>query len=277
MNTAQRVLKFLALAVAAVLIIAIFSGIAGVGMILGRIFSPDRSTDTVLSEVDLREDIDMNGIRRLELKASTVRVKVVSTDEGRIRVESNSDRVKVGKSGEILTIEESDFNLFENIAWGDDELVVYLPKSMHEFDFVSIETGAGKMDIERLETKELRISMGAGKVEIQEVIARNRADIDGGAGMLTIRNGELRNLDFDMGVGKVEIEAALLGSSEIDAGLGRLDLRLLGDADSYRIKVERGLGSVKLDGNEVESDRSYGEGENLIEIDGGVGAIEVRR
>lgn len=276
MNTAQRILKFLAIGLAAVLTVVIFSAVAGVGVFLGRILGPGyESNDTVLSDVNLGEEVNMSDVQRLNVRVKTVRVKIVSTDESKLRVESNSDRIKAGKNGDTLTVEEEDFSLFENIAWGDDELVLYLPKSGHEFDTVNIETGAGKVDIERIETKELQLKMGAGKVEIQEVIARDRAEIDGGAGLLVINGGKLNNLDFDMGVGKVEITASILGSSKIDAGVGKLDLKLEGVERDYRIRVDKGLGSVKLNGQEMENERTYGGGENLIEISGGIGAIEI--
>lgn len=276
MNTAQRILKFLAMAVAAVLVIAIFSGVAGVGMLLGRVLGPEHELGSAgLTEISLGENVEMGDVRRFEVRVKTVRLKIVNTDESKLKAESNTDRIKVSRNDETLVIEEEDFNFFENMAWGDDELIIYLPKVNHEFDVVRIETGAGKTDIDRLETKELYLNMGVGKVEIQEAIARNKTEINGGAGLLIIQGGELANLDFDMGVGRVEITAKVLGSSEIDAGLGKLDLHLLGGERDYRINVNEGLGSVRLNGDEIQGDRSYGDGDNLIRIDGGVGAIEV--
>lgn len=63
---------------------------------------------------------------------------------------------------------------------------------------------------------------------------------------------------------------------EIEAGVGKLDIDLTDDTDNYTIKVSKGLGSITIDGREVENDKEYGTGETYVRIDGGVGAIEIK-
>lgn len=93
---------------------------------------------------------------------------------------------------------------------------------------------------------------------------------------MAVRESELHDLDLDMGVGKVELGAKLTGNNRIDAGIGKLELDLRGKLDEYKIKVEKGLGSIELNGEKLSNGAIRGEGDTLVDIDGGVGAIEIR-
>ena len=63
-----------------------------------------------------------------------------------------------------------------------------------------------------------------------------------------INSSKLKNLDLDIGAGKATIEAYLEGRNDIDCGVGALDINLLGNKEDYQIKVNKGIGSVTVDG-----------------------------
>lgn len=91
------------------------------------------------------------------------------------------------------------------------------------------------------------------------------------------------SIDIDLGVGEVDVEL-FERSASIDVGVGEVDLELA--SDNYReIELESGVGGADLDGfkgaererNIVnESIRWRGEGKYDIEIEVGVGDIDVR-
>ena len=62
---------------------------------------------------------------------------------------------------------------------------------------------------------------------------------------------------------------------KINAGIGSLELNILGNKKIYTIKADKGIGSIKIDGKEVADDVTYGDGKNTIKIDGGIGSINV--
>ena len=78
-----------------------------------------------------------------------------------------------------------------------------------------------------------------------------------------------------MGVGEVNLIASLIGKNEINAGVGSLNIDLQGEKESYKIQADKGLGSVKIDGREISNGETFGDGENYIEVDGGVGNIDI--
>lgn len=57
--------------------------------------------------------------------------------------------------------------------------------------------------------------------------------------------------------------------------MGETRLTLIGSREDYQIKLDRGLGEAKLEGESMGDTSVYGAGQNLIDIDGGVGAIKI--
>ena len=143
------------------------------------------------------------------------------------------------------------------------------------FNEVIIENGAGTLEIDNLNTKELELDLGAGRVSIDKLNVSDEASISGGAGEISIINSSINNLDLDLGVGRVLLEAILTKDSEINAGIGEIDLNLLGKKDDYKINIDKGLGTVVVDGNEIYDKYSLGSGSNLIDISGGIGSVNV--
>ena len=79
-----------------------------------------------------------------------------------------------------------------------------------------------------------------------------------------------------MGIGKFELASNLTGRNDIDAGVGKLDLNLLDSIENYSIKADKGIGSITINRKEVSDSMQYGNGDTIIDIDGGVGSIEIK-
>ena len=121
----------------------------------------------------------------------------------------------------------------------------------------------------------LNIELGAGELIASRLNAANKAEIDGGAGSITISDGHLNNAEIDMGVGEFNLTGELLGKSSIDYGIGETNIELLGTDDDYKIELDKGIGEAMLDGRQMSDDSVYGAGKNHIEIDGGVGELNI--
>lgn len=173
---------------------------------------------------------------------------------------------------QTLRIEEENHKWFSNN--NDSEIIIYIPEDM-QFEEVNIETGAGKINIEDLYTQNLDISLGAGETNIKHLVVTDNTNIDGGAGKFTIESGKIHNLDFDMGVGETTILSEITGDNEIDSGVGNLKINVIGNREDYRVKVSKGIGSIKVNGEETASEQVIGNGKHEIDIDGGVGSIAI--
>lgn len=265
MTSIQKVIKYCATAFAVFLTVSIIGGILGAAGLFGGVFgeggvSEETETYTV-SQNTTGLKVDINAADLTITKGES------------FFVESNLEKLTVEEKDGTLTVAEK-----SKIGWGQNYnnavLILHIPGDF-VFEKAEITTGAGRLTVDSLSADDLHLELGAGEVKIGELNASRRAEIDGGAGAVTISGGTLYDLDLDMGVGKLDLTAAILGNSELDYGVGEADLTLIGSKDDYRLTFDKGLGRAVVDGQEMSDGSTYGSGENRIDIDGGVGAVDV--
>lgn len=267
MNGAQKAVKGFALAFAVVIMVSVLSVMVGAGVILERVFSGREVgdggwTDETIIEVEEWEISEL----RIELKSTSLRI-----EQGEeFQVVADEEVIGVRQNGKTVYVEEKERGWWG--WWGDigGEVKVVLPKA--DLEKVALDMGAGAVYANGVVAEEMELDLGAGRAEFDGLKVTRRIKIDGGAGLLIMKNAELKNLDLDMGVGKVEVESVLRGDSKISAGVGKLELTLVGEEDDYKVKFDQGLGSLSQEGISLDNP----EGKNLVEIDGGVGAIDIR-
>ena len=165
--------------------------------------------------------------------------------------------------------------LFGGGSYENAVLTIYVPVGT-VFENVNITTGAGRLTVDNLFAETIDFELGAGEVSIGSLVATKSADIEGGAGRITVSGGALKNLDMDMGVGELNLTSAFSGECKLDMGVGESNITLIGNKDDYKLDLEKGLGSITVDGKDVSDFGSSGNGTNKVDISGGIGAINVR-
>lgn len=272
MTTVQKVIKYLALALAIFIIVNIVSAILSGIYIMSNISGAKNSEKYELHDMkEIETNIETSSISKLEIDIDYSNLTIKKGDK--LKVESNSSAISCNQNNNKIIIKERNHNWFSKIKASD--LVIYIPTNIM-FEQIDIATGAGEINIEELNAEKLDFEIGAGKVEIQKLNILEKAIIDGGAGKVEILSGTINDLDLDMGVGAFELKAKLTGKNDIDAGVGKLDIDLTDEIDNYTIKVSKGIGSVNINGKEVSNDSKNGNGDTYIEIDGGVGSINIK-
>lgn len=267
MSGVQKTIKYLAIAFAFLLIFWIVSSIIYGVSFLGGVFTNNDSNvlEDMKKLIENDEDIKFLDV---DIKSSNIIVKVGNT----FKAETTNKYIECKQNNDKIVITEKSHNWFKSND--GSELIIYVPEDM-VLDSVKIDNAAGKIEIEKLSTKILRLDLGAGKVDINNLSVLNDTKIDGGAGEVIINNSSLNNLDLDMGVGKFTLDAKILGNSKIDHGVGEAIINLLGSKEDYQINIDKGLGSVRIDGKNVGDNETIGNGINKIDIDCGVGSITV--
>ena len=267
MTTTQKVIKYLALAFAIFLAVSIIGGILGAVGVLGIFFG-----DEVVTE-DLKTYSVSGEIRHLELEiyAANLHIKEGSA----FSVESNLKNLKVtDKNGYLMVKDTTKNGHFGSEAFENAVLTICVPKGT-VFDHVDLSTGAGKVTMDTLSAKTLDFELGAGEVTISSLTATDSADIEGGAGRITISQGALKNLELEMGVGQLNLTSQLTGDCRFDMGVGESNLTVLGKKEDYKLDLSKGIGGISVDGTAVSDYGSSGSGANKLEINGGVGAINI--
>lgn len=264
MTVKQKFTKYLGLALAAFLIAAIALGVFG---ILTSLLGIEDKTD-IKTDYDSSYNIsDSVGILQLDISASAVKIVkgesfIVATDNSEIEVNENGSVLKISEKKRIG-------------VFNSDRLIIISVPEDKVFERVNISAGAGEIKAEILKSCVLNMNLGAGDIVIDEISISERASVNTAAGELIVKSGNINDLDMDLAVGDVNLKTELTGKTEIDCGVGDIDISLPGNADDYSVEIDKGISSAKLNGKEMKDETVYGRGKNIIEIDGGAGDISI--
>ena len=265
MTSTQKIIKYCAIAFALFLAVSIIGGIVSAVASLSFISGGKQVVE------DMKTYAISDTVDDLEIDLAAAQLEIISGDK--FSVETNHKYLKLENKSGQLTIKET--RQIVGFHSPEARVILTIPED-YTFREAEISTAAGTVKMDALSADKLSLDLGAGEVTIDKLTAGSRARINGGAGQLTINGGSLANLDFDMGVGKVVLTSALTGEGKIDYGVGELCLTLIGSAKDYRIELDKGIGEALLDGQKIADDTVYGQGENTLEIDGGVGSMDIR-
>lgn len=263
MSTYQKCVKGFALLLAFLIIISIFSIVMhGLGILIDldandRVY-PDETTEIT----------DYNKITRLDIDLGAVNLEIRDGEKFSVQKSGLTKEVEIKSSNNTLRIEEKKGMTFWTKA-GD--ITITIPKSI-EIDSLELDVGAGRVTMDKVTAEKFDFDQGAGTVTISDSNF-NRADIDGGAGRMVISNSTMKDLDLDCGVGSIVFSGKILGRSRIEAGVGSLKLDIDGKREDYTLSLEKGLGSITVNGDATSG--KMGNGEHFLEVDGGVGSINI--
>lgn len=267
MRSFQKIVKYCSMALAISIAACIFGSVFMVIAVIGNLFDKHEvNVDTNdLKVVDIKEK-NYSGLD-IELISSSLMIK----ESDQFRIETNNEYVNVVFDDNSLEIDERE-HLLNNTT---NLVIIYVPYN-YEFIDVSIDSGAGSIEIDKLATKKINLDLGAGIVKINNLFVLGEADIDGGAGAIEINNGNINNLDLDLGVGKFVMKTKLIGNSFINAGIGDSKITLIGVMDDYNVKINKGIGDAIVDDKVVSNNTTHGNGPVKVNIDGGMGSIVVK-
>ena len=244
MNGFQKIVKVFAICLGIVIIVNICIAILSIFSIGNFIENIDNETVKSFEEsYENVEKIDIDSV------SSNITIK----QGNQFKVESSTKNGIVSKfNNGTLELDEKT-KLFFNSGYVG-EIIVYIPGNII--------------------LRELKIDSGAGRIDIDSINSSN-FDIDHGAGTLKISNSKFNKTDIDGGAGKIDIQANITGNSNISAGVGEINLTLLGSKDVYKISTEKGIGSIKISGEQYDSNQIYGTGVNDLKVEGGIGTINI--
>lgn len=268
MNAFQKVIKIFAICLAIFIIVNIISGILFGLSIITNIGFVDTNVNSIEVEnfSETYENID-----KINIEVTTSNIVIKQGNEFKVEANNLSNKFSSKLENGNLKIKEGKMWLGNNDYSG--LITIYIPSDII-LDKLKIDSGAGKIEISDISVDEFDIDHGAGFLEISNS-EFNKTDIDGGAGEIRIIDSVLNDLKMDAGVGKITVESEITGNSKIECGIGEMNISLLGDEDDYSITAEKGIGNIKINNKNHDTDTVYGSGKNKLRIEGGVGSISV--
>lgn len=263
MTTLQKIIKHLAMAFAIFLAVSIIGGVLSAVGLFGGFFEGEAVTE------DVKTYAVSSDIHSLDVQINAADFTIKQGNS--LSVESNLKHLTVEDENGVLTIKETKKL---SSTYTGAVLTLYLPANT-VFDKADITTGAGRLTAERLSAGTMKLELGAGEVTIDTLYAADNIDINGGAGKITVSGGALHNLDLDMGVGQLNLTAALTGENNFDLGIGESNITVIGNKDDYQLEIEKGIGNITVDGTSVSNTKVSGNGDNSLDISGGIGTIHI--
>lgn len=257
MTSNQRLIKGLAIGLAAIIILSMIGALI---FVIGFFTNFNDDSEVTYKTYDIKDVSNIN----VELAASNLTIK-----NGEVFKIEITDRTEYKVENDTLYIKEKN-KIFNKRLYN---MIIYLPYGI-VYDDIKIKGGAGNISMDKISAKTLSLDLGAGKATIGNIDITNKLVVNGGAGDFKISNGDINKIDIDMGVGNFDINATIIHGGNIDVGVGNLDIDLTDDISNYSFDITKGVGSIKVDGNNV-SKGTVGNGPSLIHINGGVGSIKV--
>ena len=290
MSIVQKIIKYLAIALAIALIVGIIATIVRVVSSIPLTLKIGKNNSDSNNVIETSSNIENDNIAFLDIDIAYSNLTIRKGEH--LKVESSNKDIQCKQDKKKIQIKEKDNNWFFNNN-KKEELIVYVPENL-QFDSVNINTGAGKVNIEILNTKVLKMDLGAGETSMKNINITDfynvfylalplvgdfwyteSAKIDTGAGKVIIDSSKITDLKCDLGIGATEISAKLIGNTRIGTGVGNLKLDVVGIKEEYTTKINKGLGNVTIDKEKISDNKVVGNGENKIDIDGGVGNIKI--
>jgi len=270
-NGFQKGVKFLAIFLSIFIIINIFTGIMFALSIISKIGINKNglSFNVNYEETTFNEkyyDVDRLDI---DVSAAVLTIKEGSEFEVNAKVDLNHFSSNLN-NGTLKIKEKSNWFLNKKIV---PEITVYIPYS-NKLKNLNINSGAGTVDIMNISAERFDFNQGAGRLIIDSSSFKE-INIDGGVGEIVIENSYLNDLDLESGVGKTTISSFISGLSEIESGVGEVNLNLLGNLSDYRIETEKGIGAIKINGENQPNNTILGTGENRLDVKSGIGSINI--
>ncbi|WP_040197096.1 DUF4097 family beta strand repeat-containing protein [Candidatus Soleaferrea massiliensis] len=271
MNTAQRVIKYVAMTFALLLAAGIIAAIFNVGIGVMNMFGMTSSSS---GTIDFNETYQ--NVQNLEISCSYGELEIIPSNEFRVEAaDVSSDFKSEVKNGTLVVKDRRGFGFFSGFG-AHSKIIVYLPKDQ-SFESAKVECGAGEVHVDQLIADKLKLEIGAGAFYAKQIEA-DEADIKGGVGELRITDAKINDLDLDSGVGQSTIEGIVTGDSKVNTGIGQVSLTLDGRANDYYFDLKNGIGEISVDNQSYHGDSKVGDksAANRFKINGGIGQVTVR-
>ena len=196
----------------------------------------------------------LQDINMLEIDADNAEIMVYAVNEAVSINYFSSHKTDISKvEGSVLKIKD------ENSSKTPTELEIFIPIGM--LKEIDIEMDAGEFIADKLVADHISIDMAAGRVQVEELIAGKKAEVQMDAGQVTVGYYEGPGLEVDCAVGSVMVVCE--GNQkdynyELECGLGKIQINeesysgirndfRINNESSKLIKAECEMGEVLLE------------------------------
>jgi len=256
---------------------------------------------------DKKLNFPSGSIKKIHIKDHVANVKIFKAPAGSEEIVIEAENIlleefKASESGGVLTISYNPRTVkfgvvsLPKLNFGKinkmSVINIYIPenKTFDSFIFdggvgttyaeyidagtVTIDGGVGTYDIQGVTAGSLKLNGGVGTVKISGAEINGETKIDGGVGTIDISGRFNGDTKIDGGVGTIDLDGEINGNLKLSTGVGSANVNLKGDIGDYNVKANKGVGTIRLNGNKIPDSIKNG-GKYELKIDAGVGSINI--
>ena len=188
------------------------------------------------------------GILKLDIEVGGVLFDTEVSEDGQIYLETeNVHRFQGYVEDNTLYIRAKGVSTENWTDIGSSAIRLYLPAE-YQFTEADVEVGAGNLYFTDLYAEEVSLEAGAGHIEIQGANAE-KADISVGAGSVWLQSFRTAELDVEIGLGEFSMEGAVGRKADIECAMGNVDMTLAGKEQDFNYQMECSMGNIDLGNN----------------------------
>lgn len=207
-------------------------------------YNPDHEVKTGTIDLYILGD-DSQGITGLQVQAGGCVMKMQVSEDDCFRVEADGMRKFQGYVEDntlvIRGTSKANNNSEGNLS---GSICLYVPEG-YSFDNVTLDLGAGSLNVEELQTDSLEANVGAGKMAFTKLDAEQAA-LDCGAGQMTVEELNSRMIEVSVGMGSVRLTGDVTERLTGDCSMGELKLTLAGEQTDFNYDLSCGMGAMKV-------------------------------
>ena len=259
-NKNNRIIKTFAFILAAIVIISMLGGIYALCITVFDLFQ-SKQIENQIQYDSLMSSLD------IDLKTANLEIKLGD----KLLVSTTNKYVTTYQNNNNIVIQEKKHSL---LSKDNNKVIITVPDNFL-LDIVEIDISSGSIKIDKLETKRLNLDLGSGTTKINNLLVTDKTKIDCGSGKFLLNNGNLSNLNLDAGLGDTILNTKIIGNSNIETDIGKLELNLIGSLNDYELTIDKGVGSIKLNNESLKDKSVVGTGNNYLLIEGGIGLTSI--
>lgn len=203
------------------------------------------------------------GITRIEVDTEYSTVHIMTTDEEIYSIEvfgqkgSENDQITAVVEDGVLKITEVEKSVLNVEPMDNSYIQIKIPES-YEVGVICIESDAGLISYDvKTVLEEFYCHIDAGALYAEYINCKD-GEISVDAGNIKVNNSYMENLRLNCDVGNVELkETNVTKSIELECDTGRVEMELCGKKTDYGFAIENSVGTIKIDGEEIEGSNVY--------------------
>lgn len=235
-------------------------------VVLGTILRGHDKTESILSQggevVSGQSKVGYKDINKelapfenIDVEVDMMEVQIMQGDEYKVEIHYlASDEVSYEVKNNTLTCTEHNNREIKNRK---NNMTIYVPHSK-ALNKVNISSGMGDSILENINTESIITKSGMGDFHAAEITCKQ--------------------VDVELGMGDAKITGTIPGDINIDNGMGDVALQLAGKREDYNYDIDRGMGSIEIDGEKNSGMGEVKEEHNAshtVVISNGMGDTEI--